>query len=105
MNQQAHQYVKWYVKERIFPDGGSVLNVSIDPSDLVKLKCNSYGQVKLQICKRKEPGQHGETHYIKVDTYVPQGMENEYIYNHKLNWSNQADQQNPQIPVDDQLPF
>ena len=32
---------------------------------------NEKGYFNFELCKRKEPGKYGETHYVKVDDWTP----------------------------------
>ena len=65
-------------KEKFFPDGGSVIQVSLTLNDL-KAHFDAYGFtadsgkkiLKLKIGKRREVGKYGETHTVEVDTWKP----------------------------------
>jgi len=69
-------------KARTFPDGGSIIACTIDLNDLAKAskefgfvsdKGNSAGhtKVKVDVKKRREPDQFGNTHYLEVNTWKP----------------------------------
>ena len=65
-------------KEKTFPDGGQVINASIE-LDGIKALFEQYGYtsksrkkiLKIKIQKRKTIGNYGETHGISVDTWKP----------------------------------
>jgi len=58
---------------------------------------NEKGYFNLEILKRKQVGNYGETHYIKVDEWKPEQK------------ANQAPQGNPNndgdLPINDDFPF
>ena len=56
-------YLKCSAKEKIFANGGSVLNIGI------KAHTNERGYLNLNISKRNEVGQYGDTHSISLDTW------------------------------------
>ncbi len=61
------------IKEKLFEDGGSVLNVGISKADLEKMltMVNQKDYINLKISKRREPSQYGHTHSMVVDTWKP----------------------------------
>jgi hypothetical protein len=47
------------------------VRITIKPKDLEKLNTNSYGDVLLEVVKRKEPDPKSKaTHYVVVDQYA-----------------------------------
>jgi len=62
-------------KEKTFQDGGSILKVGICltdiPKEWIKEDKNGRKWVNLVIGQRRETGKFGETHTVKVDTFVP----------------------------------
>jgi len=66
-------------KEKVFPDGGSVINCMITLDGLNQIfKDHGFttdkGVKKLKIIvgKRREPDQWGNTHSVEIDTWKPQ---------------------------------
>lgn len=62
------------VRERTFPDGGSLINIVADAHELAEFVQNraaADGRIRLCITKRREVGKYGETHCLWLDTYVP----------------------------------
>jgi len=64
-------YVKGNAKEHVFQDGGSVLNISIDASDIDKSKLVKGKYLNISISRRKEVGQYGDTHNMIYNEYKP----------------------------------
>ncbi len=65
-------YLKSSAKEKIFPNGGSVLNIGIKAEELIQFiqaHTNERGYLNLNISKRNEVGQYGDTHSISLDTW------------------------------------
>lgn len=62
-------YVISSIKEKVFDDGGSLLNANFKLDDLEKHARN--GWVSLTISKRREPSDKGATHYAYVDEFEP----------------------------------
>jgi len=65
-------YLKCRAKEKIFENGGSVLNVAIKSEELIEFvrkHTNETGYLHLNISKRKEIGQYGDTHSISLYTW------------------------------------
>ena len=59
---------------------GGMLKVSFNRDDLKKLEAalNGAGWVNLNVSKRREPSQYGQTHSIAIDDWTPkkdQGMQ------------------------------
>lgn len=83
-----------YIKEFVFSDGGSVLNVDISVDrfieEIQKHKGES-GYVKLRIGKNKKPTDKGNTHSVSLNTFTAKPME-------------ETKQESEQEPTDD-LPF
>ena len=65
-------------KEKVFDDGGSVINATIT-LDEFKQYFKEYGfttkqgkkMLKIIIGKRREPDQYGKTHWITLDQWKP----------------------------------
>ena len=65
-------YLKSSAKEKIFANGGSVLNIGIKAEELIQFiqaHTNERGYLNLNISKRNEVGQYGDTHSISLDTW------------------------------------
>lgn len=65
------QYLKGSVKEIVFQDGGSLMNVWLDLDDLKEkglTKTTKSGRtgVAFTISRRREEGEYGDTHYMYV---------------------------------------
>ena len=61
-------------KEIHFDSGRSMLKLSFRSEDLlafVKLHTNAKGYINLNVSKRREVGQYGDTHSIVLDTWQP----------------------------------
>lgn len=61
---------KCYIREKVFENGGSVLNCAFGVDELQEL-ADSKGWVNITIAKRKSPSDNGKTHYAKHDDYKP----------------------------------
>ena len=65
-------------KEKVFDNGGSVINATIT-LDGFKKYFEDYGfttkqgkkMLKIIIGKRREPDKYGKTHYVELDTWKP----------------------------------
>ena len=67
-------YVPLFVKEHEFKDGGTMLKMSCKVEKLVAFlnqHVNSKGYVNMNISRRKEVGQYGDTHSVVLDTWEP----------------------------------
>ena len=70
-------------KEKIFGDGGSVINVSLE-MDKIRQFWGQYGftadsgkqYLKIKISKKREPDQYGKTHTVEIDTWKPNSSGN-----------------------------
>ena len=65
-------WLKCSAKEKIFANGGSVLNIGIKAEDLtqfIEAHTNERGYLNVNIIKRNEVGQYGDTHSISLDTW------------------------------------
>lgn len=68
-----------YAKEKTFDGGGSVVNVTLNLTELnkqfkeygfdSKKECNE--MIKICLTKRFEPDRYGNTHVVTVDTWKP----------------------------------
>ena len=57
--------------EKVFNNGGSVINLSLKLEDLQDLPVNEYGDIKIVVARRKEPdAKTRSTHLVYEDTYV-----------------------------------
>jgi len=68
------QYVNGiFIKEKTFPDGGSLLNISISKAAIKEFAENldEKGYAKITIAKRKEADKYGNTHYGYYNSYEP----------------------------------
>jgi len=61
------------IKELVFSDGNSLLKVSIHKDGVEQLQglLNDQGWVNVDIKKRREEGEKGQTHYMELNTYKP----------------------------------
>ena len=65
---------KCSAKETQFPDGGKLLKIGFHADTLaefVRNHANDRGYVNFVVTRRKEVGQHGETHSVSLDTWQP----------------------------------
>jgi|TARA_R110000822_G_scaffold165001_1_gene305561 hypothetical protein len=66
-------FLRCSAKKKVFPNGGSLLNVSSKATDLIEFiaqHTNERGYVNLVIRERREVGQYGDTHSVSLDTWV-----------------------------------
>jgi hypothetical protein len=66
-------YLKCSAKKKVFPNGGSLLNLGIKAEDLTTFiadHTNERGYVNLTIKERREAGRFGDTHTVTLDTWV-----------------------------------
>jgi hypothetical protein len=65
------------VDEKIFPDGGSLLKLTIKADELIEFlqkNKNAAGKVNLTISKKKNPpAENQSSHYTVLDTWQPRG--------------------------------
>lgn len=61
-------YIKGSAREIHFDNGGSVINLSLNKEELMKLP-GEY--VKLTIAPRRQEDDYGNTHYVKENDYKP----------------------------------
>jgi hypothetical protein len=64
-------YVRGSAKERSFGDGGAVINLDLNLSDLNSLPVTEKGYVKIVVAQRQAEDQYGNTHYVYENTFVP----------------------------------
>lgn len=68
-------------KERTFDGGGSVVTVTIDVDDLINA-CKDHGfttetgkrKIRLKVGSRRDIDRFGNTHFVEVDTWKPDGQ-------------------------------
>ena len=72
---EKKNYIKSFIKEVTFANGGSVINCSLNFSDVAELPVDEYGNIRLTIAKSKEEGKYGQTHYAYENTYKPTKQE------------------------------
>ena len=61
-------------KEKTFTSGHTVLKLGFHASTLIEFiraNANQRGYINLGISKRREVGQHGDTHCVWLDTWLP----------------------------------
>lgn len=107
----------FYIKEKLFNDGGSVLNVSINVSKFIDdlKKHEEKGYVNLVISKNRNGAtDKGNTHNISLSTFKPTPRDNQNTQsdNHNSNQDYRPDNKpsEPDIQVDENesgsdLPF
>ena len=66
---EQKNYIKSFIKEKVFPDGGSVINVSVNVESISALPKDKYGNVKVSIWRRNKIDNYDNTHYMVEDTY------------------------------------
>lgn len=56
-----------------FANGGHIIKLSLREEDLSKMlmHINEKGWVNVNVCRRREPGKTGMTHYLEVDQWKP----------------------------------
>ena len=68
---QEKQYVqKCKIVEKVFDDGGSLLNVAVSADELKEM-ADENGWVNITIAKRREPSEKGATHYAYKNEFKP----------------------------------
>jgi hypothetical protein len=71
MNQQNKIYVG-FAKQIDFANGGNIIKISLNESDIAKLQDNlTDGKIRLALMKRKEADKWGNTHSLEIDTWKP----------------------------------
>lgn len=72
---EGKQYIEnTFIREKVFGDGGSVLNCCTDADTFIaaiNANRDERGQFRFVIGKRKQPSQGGVTHWCAVDTWKP----------------------------------
>ena len=66
-------FLKCSAKEKVFSNGGSILNLGIKVADLLEFAqrhANERGYLNLSVQSRREIGKFGDTHTISLDTWV-----------------------------------
>lgn len=63
-------------------DWGSVVSMNLDLDDLIKqfgehgfYDGNGKRKIRVTLAKKREPGQYGDTHYLTLDTWHPDGYQ------------------------------
>jgi hypothetical protein len=64
------KYLKGSAKERVFGDGNSLLNISVNVDELASLP-NVKGYVNITVSKRREVDKYGNTHSLMLNEYKP----------------------------------
>lgn len=83
-------YIKGFAKEHKFDNGWSIIRLSINLEEANKLPVDKYGNIKIDICQRRNPGKYWETHYMIENTY-------------KKEW--EVEQKKDEDNVENDLPF
>lgn len=92
-----------FIREATFPNGGTIMNISFHAGELidyVKKNANAKGRLNVKVLKRKAEGKYGETHYMKLDTFVPK--EKPAVSEPPKQKASEPAQPNP---ADDDVPF
>ena len=66
-------FLKCSAKEKVFSNGGSILNLGIKVADLLEFAqrhANDRGYLNLSVQSRREIGKFGDTHTISLETWV-----------------------------------
>ena len=63
-------YIKSFAKERKFDNWWSIIALSINLEELNKLPKDKYWNIKIDVCKKRESDQYGNTHYVVENTFV-----------------------------------
>lgn len=66
-------YIKGFAKERKFDNGGSIIALTLNLEQLSQLPLDNYGNIKIDVCQKRETDQWGNTHYVVENTFVPNG--------------------------------
>ena len=69
-------YIQGFAKERKFDNGWSIISLSIKLEQLNSLPVDDYGNIKLDVCQKREEDQWGNTHYVIENDFVPTKKEN-----------------------------
>jgi hypothetical protein len=62
---------KCAIKEKVFDNGGRLLNVAFNVAELSQ-HANAEGWVRIVIAPRRQPDEKGKTHYAYKDEWEPQ---------------------------------
>tara|TARA_R110000824_G_scaffold229112_1_gene416786 strand:+ start:4579 stop:4872 length:294 start_codon:yes stop_codon:yes gene_type:complete len=84
-----------WLREKVFDDGGSVINCAFNVEEL-QGHADDSGWVNMVIKKRREPNEKGYTHYAQLDTWKPTGSQLE---------NNESEAEQSQTKDSDKLPW
>ena len=68
-------YLRCSAKQKMFPDGGSVINIDCKADELIAFATahkNNAGYVNLIVSERREVGSYGDTHSVRLNDWRPQ---------------------------------
>jgi hypothetical protein len=68
MANKQKTFVRGSAREKIFDNGGRILNVSLNVDDITAY-ANDKGYAPLVVAERAEADDYGNTHYIYIDDY------------------------------------
>lgn len=93
-------------KEHVFDDGGSIVKLGFSKKDIQTMinNINDNGYCNLVLNRRKQASEHGDTHYMKIDTWRP-SQKNESQYAQKGVSASNGQQSSAANNFDDDIPF
>lgn len=111
--QEPKVYVNgFFIREKEFQNGGSIMNVSIKASDFEAFAKQHAvdGYVKIVIERRREPSDKGITHSARLDTWKPSGQPRQQPQRAPMQRQQPAPikKEQPKLPLspdDDGVPF
>lgn len=65
------EYISGSAKQVDFPNGGSIIKLSLNKDQLLAVPSNEAGYITIDVCERRSIDQYGNSHYVKVNTFKP----------------------------------
>lgn len=69
MTENKKKFIRWFAKEIKFENWGSVIGLTLNLDQLNALPVDNYGNIKIDVCQKREPDQWWNTHYVIENTY------------------------------------
>jgi hypothetical protein len=97
-------------KEKTFENGGSIISLSVCLDEYPKeylTDFNGKRYLKLDVCRKREIDQYGKSHYVAVNTWQPEQVQqqNNNTATRKESPSQGNQQSNQQSQFEDDIPF
>ena len=95
-------------KEKTFENGGSIISLSVCLDEYPKeylTEFNGKRYLKLDVCRKREIDQYGKSHYVAVNTWQPEQVQNNNTATRQESPSQGNQQSNQQSQFQDDIPF